>query len=438
MNDAAMTPVGANPFSARAVLVLVVFGAAVFIALLWMIGAGMGARPANDGGNHAEARGLNGFAAFSRFLEKQGYDVERSRSDAAFEHDGLLVLTPPHFADGDEISRIIQRRRGEGPTLLVLPKWNAIKLPAQMKTDEMGEGWVMLGPPMPIRWEDDVDAVGPLDTKSAGLTARASRWSGFGLSGVMPDSTAVQTISSGRIIPLVQTAGGQTLAGYLDDGGHYDRLAAAAQEQREHVRGSELYPVLVVADPDLLDNYGFARKENALLARALVAAATDGERMAVTFDLTLNGHARSANLLTLAFTPPFLAATLCLLMAVLAVGWRAFLRFGPANKTERAIAFGKTALVANVAGFVRRTRRLHLVAGPYADSARERIVKALALPRETDSAATDAAIDRALKARAPGSQPFSQVAATLRAAHNRHDAVKAAQDLHDLERMLIR
>jgi hypothetical protein len=39
-----------NPFSVRGVLALVVFGAAVFVALLWMIGAGMTAPSGNNGG----------------------------------------------------------------------------------------------------------------------------------------------------------------------------------------------------------------------------------------------------------------------------------------------------------------------------------------------------------------------------------------------------
>ena len=173
-----------------------------------------------------------------------------------------------------------------------------------------------------------------------------------------------------------------------------------------------------------------------MLAVRLIEIAMEGKRLPVSFDLTLNGFARSANLLTLAFTPPFLAATLCLLIAALAVGWRAFLRFGPARQGTRAIAFGKRALIANAAGLIRRTRRLHLVAAPYADHARERLAKALALPRLADVAATEAAIDRALAARAGNSAPFSQIAARLRAARRPHDILEAAQDLHSLERTL--
>ncbi len=455
MNTAAapspeMIPANANPFSLRTVLVLVVLGVAIFIALLWMIGAGKMAGSTNDGGNHADGRGLNGFAVFAQFLEKQGYDVARTLSETALDEPGLLVLTPPHYADAGDISRIISRRRRDGPTLIVLPKWSAMKVPEHMQTGDVEKGWVILGEPMPVRWSADVAALGALKLRTAKAGARAATWRGFGLSGAMADANAVQTMfsgvsgASGRIAPLVEDGRGQMLAGYLNDGGRYDRLAAAARVRggregfNRRAARRNFHPVVIVADPDLLNNYGFARQENAMLARALVRATTGGERMPVTFDLTLNGHARSSNLLTLAFSPPFLAATLCLLMAALAVGWRAFLRFGAASRPDRAIAFGKSALVANVAGLVRRTGRLHLVSGPYADSTRERIVRALALPGGSDTAATDAAIDRALKSRARDAMPFSKAAANLRAARNRHDAVKAAQDLHMLERTLTR
>ena len=104
----------------------------------------------------------------------------------------------------------------------------------------------------------------------------------------------------------------------------------------------------------------------------------------------------------------------------------------------RAIAFGKRALVSNAAGLIRRTGRLHLVAAPYADAARERLARALALPHHADAAATEAAIDRALAARAPAMRPFSLISAELRASHRPHDMLRAAQDLNALERMLKR
>lgn len=438
MSDGAIAEAGGNPFSARMALGLVLFGGLVFVALLWMIGAGMTAGSTNDGGGHAAGKGLTGFAAFSAFLEKRGYQVRLSRSEATLGQPGLLVLTPPHFADAEKIDRVITRRRFVGPTLLVLPKWFAAPVPAAMRTAKIKEGWVILGDAVPPSWGNDVAIFGELDLEAEKPSSRKPEWTGFGGAGRLPAAETGQTMSSGKILTLVSDGNGQVLAGYLEDGGAHPALEAAAGVKLDSYEDSSNYPVAIVAEPDLINNYGFSRKENALLALALVEASMGDERIPVNFDLTLNGHARSANLLTLAFTPPFLAATLCLLMAALAIGWRAFLRFGPPRKPDRAIAFGKRALVGNAAGLLRRARRLHLIAEPYVDRARTCISRSLALPRQAGREATDTAIDRAMAARSPDAPPFTELARRLGSARNPQEIVKAAQDLHALERTLTR
>lgn len=437
MNAADTIPVGADPFSKRTALLLVLFGALVFVALLWMIGSGHASGSANDGGGHAQGRGLNGFAAFYRLADAQGFDVRASRDPAGAKRPGLLVLTPPHEADPDTISAMVYARRRIGPTLIVLPKWPAMKIPPQLAGKDAQPGWVLLGEAMRPSWGDEVDAVGPLDLRDENVRGSGNVWRGFGIAGELPRPDELQSLSSGRIAPLVEDARGQVLAGYIDDGGDYRGLAAAASTRPRSVRGSDRYPIVIVAEPDLIDNWGMARKENAALAVALLEASLDGEDAPVVFDLTLNGLERSANLLTLAFTPPFLATTLCLLLAAALVGWRAFVRFGLPHRQERAIAFGKAALVRNAAGLTRRTGRLHLLTRPYLDRARERMARALALGRQ-DAEAIDRAIDRALRTRAPDAPSWSQTAARLTGASKPHEAVGAARELHSLERKLIR
>jgi hypothetical protein len=120
------------------------------------------------------------------------------------------------------------------------------------------------------------------------------------------------------------------------------------------------------------------------------------------------------------------------------VGWRAFQRFGPPTTQSRAIAFGKTALVANAAGLIRRSGRLHLLGAPYAALVRERLAQELGLPRHADALATEAAIDRALASRSPDTPPFSTTAAQLRSARRPAELLRAGQALHALERMLTR
>ncbi len=435
LTSASMTAGPANPFSPRAALALVLFGAAAFTVLLWTIGAGMATGTTNDGGGHAGGKGLNGYAALADYLERRGFTVRRSRSAGALAAPGLLVLTPPHGADGEELERIVADRRHIGPTVVVTPKW--IGVPAGAGAPGAKRGWVQLAGTATPRWE------GFLDFLSAGIAPmRAGRnaalWVADGAQGRLPAGDAVQSGTGADLVPLVEgRQDGRVLAGYIADDGYYPALDAMALNGSESEgEDDELYPLVVVFEPDLLDNYGMASQANARFAERLVRVAAGDSADAVTFDLTLNGHARSANLLTLAFTPPFLAATLCLLLAALAVGWRAFLRFGPPRTAARAIAFGKRALVGNAAGLIRRSGRLHLVAGPYATATRERLARALALSRQADASATEAAIDRSLASRTGTQASFSTIASSLRSARRPHDILKAAQDLHALERTL--
>lgn len=428
-----MTAAGANPFSPRAVLALVLAGGALFAAMLWMIGAGMTGGSANDGGAHAGGKGLNGYAALAGLLERRGLEVRRLRSEGGFGAAGLLVLTPPHDADGEEIDKIVTAHRQAGPTLIIAPKWVAGRVPSGTKGAR--RGWTQLAGAQSPKWSGFLDDVGVTILRR---NPSAARWSGLGLSGALPNGGAVQGFSAGALVPLVRDGSGRAIAAYVADGGDYPALAAAARADERVIEGSDAFPIVVVAEPDLLNNYGMADRQRALLALRLIDATLGDQDMPVLFDLTLNGHARSANLLTLAFTPPFLAATLCLLLAALVVGWRAFLRFGPPRVGTRAIALGKRALVVNAAGLIRRSGRLHLIAAPYAVATRERLARALALPRAADAAAAEGMIDDTLMTRDASSTPFSVTSGRLRAARKPHEILHAAQDLHALERTLTR
>ena len=128
----------------------------------------------------------------------------------------------------------------------------------------------------------------------------------------------------------------------------------------------------------------------------------------------------------------FLAATLCLMLALLIIGWRAFKRFGPAATTGGpGIAFGKQRLIANGAGLIVRARRLHLLGAPYAALTARRLADRLGLAR-----ADAESIDTALARRLPAEEPFSRRAARLESATRPADILGAAQALDDLTRKL--
>lgn len=446
--DAGAVPIeaGANPFTARTALALVVFGCVAFVALLWMVGNGMAEGEANNGGAHAEGRGLNGYAALSDYLDRRGFDVRHARSEKSLDDPGLLVLTPPGNVDGKAIEKIVSARRGIGPTLVITPKWNAV--PARAGESTARPGWVHLAGPGDIEWRGFLDNLSLYPVDPGRRKPASVAWYARGTHGTFPQAPVMAgRVVSGRahgVVPLVLGADGRDMfAAYVADG-DYAALAALAPPGwpiASHANDSyAVYPLVIVFDPDLLDNYGMARRPNAQLAETLVRAAQDevGAQGPITFDLTLNGIKRSDNLLTLAFSPPFLAATLCLLLAAAATGWRAFLRFGPPVAPGRAIAFGKRALVANAAALIVRSRRLHLLGAPYAAAARQRLARAFALPRTNDAAAELVALDRAAGIAGAGDHAFSQAAARLAEARTTRDLVKAAADLHALERTLTR
>jgi hypothetical protein len=413
-----------NPFSLRAALALALGAAALLFALLWMIGAGVGGDALNDGGGHAGGKGLAGYAGLARLLGAAGYEVSLARDDAALNAPGLLVLTPPQQAPAGDIARIVATHRAIGPVAVILPKW--LGVPASGDRPGARPGWVDIAGASAPNWPGFRDDIG---VYLAGLPGGQARWVGPGdaFTVGLPAPRAVESgnviTGRARLVPLVVGDGGRILAARLVD--------ADATGQ----------PLYLIFEPDLLDNFGLAHPENAALAEALVVTMAGGGHH-VSFDLTLNGLARRANLLTLALTPPYLAATLCLLLAVLVALWRGALRFGAPLVEGRAIAFGKAALVANAAGLIRRTGRLHLLPAAYLSATRDRLARALGLPRLPDSAATDAAIDRALAARAPAhlsdSPSFSTTGAELLAARREAAILAAAARLHALERTLTR
>lgn len=436
----------ASPFSRRTAMLLVAAGALAFLLLLWLIGRGIADGERNNGQAHAASKGLAGYAAMAAYLGKRGYQVDLVEARGQLRQGGLLVLTPPAVTDIKELNQVVEARRRIGPTLVITPKWIAVP---QLGFEKNGKpGWVRLveaGAPNWPGFHDEITLyLEPMDKGT-----HPGGWSSIGVAGTLARTDKVMSGKGKGLVPLVWgDSDARALVSYVGDGDYPALRAIALGDAPEHDPDQPeldvpalrpLYPVVFVFEPDLVNNLGFNRPEAARLTDLLVGALTrHGSPKRVSFDLTFNGFVQADNLLTLAFTPPFLAATLCLMLAALAVFWRAFNRFGPPLSTGPAIAFGKRALVTNAAGLVQRARRLHLIGAPYADAARDRLARALALPHRLDGAATEAAIDRALERRAPGSTPFSAAAAAMRAARRPVPLLRAAQTLHSLERILTK
>lgn len=425
---------GGSPFSRATVFAVVVAGFLAFLAMLYFLSAGDTGGQEGRGAAHASSRGLNGYAALVRLLEANDIDIVQSRERSGLETDDLLVLTPGLYADPEEIGEILESRKWLGPTLVIVPKWMATPPPPNVEEEvkeKFKDDWVQLDTPIGPYWTDQLPR--PYDFEHDGQTLAKRdrpRWSGLGQSGTLPTSSVAYTEEGETREPILVDGDGRILAfssvdpqaaitsdeDYSDDayydGDYYD----------------EAYWTVFVVEPDLVNNYGLSDPDRAALALALIEDAGYAGQERVVFDLTMNGYGGAENLLTLAFRPPFLAATLCLILAMLIVGWRAFMRFGPAASRAPEIAFGKKRLVSNGAGLIVRAKRLRLLAAPYAALSERRLAKRLGLQGHDPER-----IDEAIAARLPDEEPFTSRARKLRDARSPTEILRAARALRELE-----
>ncbi len=412
----------APAFTRAGAFALVAGGFALFLAMLYLIGSGASLGGEKGGGQaHAASNGLNGYSGLVRLVEAQGYSTDRSRNRSGLESEGLLVITPPAFTDAKELAKLLNDRRYRGPTLVIAPKWWASPPPPNLPAEARAKfkrGWVTLGSAEATEWPAELPApytfVHELDGTKEG--AVPVRWSGTGHSGKLPNAAVMYAKVKGARRTLISDGQGRV-------------LAFEVQLGENNQPDDDAYPVAFLAEPDLANNYGLADPARAAAAVALIDELTYGGDISdVTFDMTLNGFGASENLLTLAFRPPFLAATLSLLVALIIIGWRAFQRFGPAaSGSGPDIAFGKRQLIANGASLIIRARRFALLAKPYGALSARRLAERLGLARPDPEA-----IDAALARRLPGEEPFTRRAARLEAADKPADILAAAKALDDL------
>jgi hypothetical protein len=235
----------ASPFSPRVVLGLVAVGAAAFLLFLYALGAGWTGGDRAMGSGHAASKGLNGYAAFADLLARRGYGVSISRNPGRLDEEALLILTPPHFADADDLEDLLEERRWQGPTILVLPKWFGFEA-TMAGIEDAPRGWVVVGDAEEAEWAEDL-SLGELDAR----IGEAAGWRAAGRSGKLAAPKQSQTIFGSEMARLVGDGRGGALAAYRDDGGSYEMLEdlSARTPPDSAIAVREAAPVLRVASP---------------------------------------------------------------------------------------------------------------------------------------------------------------------------------------------
>lgn len=363
-------------------------------------------RDGQDGGGHALSNAATGFSGIVRLAQATGLRVSIGKDARLAPEGGLLVLTPDAGSDPAKVADLVRERNaqdGASPVLIVLPKWQTGPL-------RLHRGWVESIGAIPggfaARPVARVADITIFDTARTGccVTSAAAR----GEAGP-PGSSAIRFSTPGSLRQL--RGPGLEVALQAPDGG----AAMLWSRSRD---------VYILADPDLLDNRGMRDQANAAAAVALLRA-LGGDR-GLTFDVTLNGYGRTHNLARLAFEPPFLAMTLCLLAAAVLAGMQTVFRFGTPRATPRAIAFGKRALVDNVAELIRSARREPAMARRYA----QLVLETAGATRGAPPGLKPAALAQWLDKRATGPARFADLAEAAERAKTRDETTAAARALH--------
>lgn len=393
----------AAPFAARTVAILIAVAVFSFGAIMVLAGWSPELRDRDRAGDHPFSTSAIGYNGVVQLLEAQGYPVEISRFKSNLDgHFGLMVLT----LSTRGMRKSLEEYELQPDTLIVLPKWSGMvdwTNPSRMKDTDLATTSSITSL---------LDALGiEADVVRTDVPARIA--TPFGQAAIKPD-LQLQLLQSEELTPIIRTREGALLS---------------------QLPGRDIY---VLADPDLMNTFGLAERENARFAMQMINMMRYSEDEPIIFDATLHGFTRSENLLQMMFDIPFLGVTLVALAAALLLGWAATIRFGPPARETRAIALGKQALADNSAGLVSMARRETRMAPGYLSLIRRRLAKQIGAPRNLSEAQLSELFDR-LGPEDVSGKTFSQIEAGLRGpATNREDLMHKARDLWRWRRDILR
>jgi hypothetical protein len=398
MTTAAITgPRETGVFRPVVVLFLLLAGVFSFSAYFVLQAYAPDLKGGDDGGSHALSRSAVGFAGLVSLLRADGVPVLINR-DGPTKRDpnwSLLVLTPEESTKPSDLSDFMATT---GPTLVLLPKW-------ETAPDPLNSGWVrnaglidaaalrtLLGKPM------DATIARRADTAPVQLSG-APQQPGFATGPI----AQLQSLTASGASPVLT-----------------DQHGAAVLVRAP---GSS---VGILTDPDLMNTHGLYDLSTARTAVALIGSLRQGDGP-VVFDVSLDGLEHSPSLLKVAFEPPFLGATLCLVGAALLMAVHAANRFGAPLRQLRALALGKLALAENSAGLIRMAKREPHMAGGYLDLNRNAVAKALGATR-LNAAELEAYVDRL--GERTGADRLSALALQVAAVRDRDGLTRFAQRLY--------
>lgn len=297
--------------------------------------------------------------AFVSLVTAMGHPVQQSRflsSKRAGENSVLLVVAPT-FEDAEEKQAfgeltIKQLKEREGRTIIVLPKYEAVG------REKDNSNWVKRLDFV----EREQAAVGleviEGDTQLSRLdTVDNCVWSNG--EPALLQLTTPQTLNGKSLTPIISCGA---------------ELIAAVGQTRA---GAD---VLVVSDPDLLNNWSIGRGENGPVAYELFKRFVGD--MPIVFDETTHGHLVPPSLWRMMFDGSMVFLSLQALLLIMFALWKAAVRFQPVDEHEWHTGRGVGELIDNTASLLSFGLYSQNALQRYLDLCISECARALRAPRE--------------------------------------------------------
>ena len=328
-------------FSARVVGWLAgIAGASIVLAFV-LSGLGDDLTDPKSSGNDSYSRSAVGHRALIEFLEASGIEVERQRVDLGVmtgRQEPLLLLEWPPVAEYLDVDRRYDRRQpGDGPFVIALPKWRGVP-------DDERPGWVVNTHLLDIESIESVlhpflsryNLQEPEVVRERFLGSLRC-WAQDGTE-FQVEADPVQFVTGTfNFHPLIRCDGDHILVAKTND---------------EHIDP----PIVIFADPDLLNTHGLGTADHAAIAEHVFADDLAADRLIL--DETIHGFERAPSLMAELLRFPLILAFLHGLLLLGVIVWSGVRRFGPAMRRKLAVLAGRTVLIDNAAELLLSGRAL--------------------------------------------------------------------------------
>jgi hypothetical protein len=360
---------GVDPFSRR--MRLVVGGLVpllIAVTFAYSLLSPSGSRGRSDGST-SFSRSAVGFKALAETLEGLGLQVlssQRTSGQRVDEQTALMILEPPATSLTNLESMVNQAQARGALVVVALPKWLTVPDPDR-------PGWIASAELLhPARPEQVLASL--LEMPSGrGLLARPegppiTAWDSVfeADAPVLPEPQLIAHAGA-DLEPLVSGPDGMLVARSVDP------------------------PMIIISDPDLVNNAGLHRPGNAAVLAAILGDSPDVT--AVVLDETVHGFSRSPSLWRAMIEFPLVVITLHLVLLLVVTVWSGQVRFGPPAAPVPRYTAGAESLIEASAHLLRLSGRSGETMRAYWRSVVRRTATDLGIATQDEEAAIERLAD---------------------------------------------